>query len=206
MLSKDELVGCPDCDLIQHRGHLRPGETLCCERCGHVLAKGKRAPVERTIALSIAALTLCTVANVFPFLTLKAQGQFTEATIPSGIVTIWEQGMEGLAVLVGVTAVLAPSVYILALLYLHVPLALGVRVPWAIPIFRWLGHVRPWSMAEVFMLGVLVSMVKLADLADIVPGIALWAFALMIPALAAAISAVDEHAVWEWISPSRDAS
>lgn len=54
-------------------------------------------------------------------------------------------------------------------------------------------------MLEVFLIGVLVALVKLADMADIVPGIALWAFALLIPLLAGAAAFLDPEIVWREI-------
>ncbi|MEZ4466226.1 MAG: paraquat-inducible protein A [bacterium] len=75
------------------------------------------------------------------------------------------------------------------------PLARGAQA------FRFLQSIRPWSMAEVFMLGVLVSMVKLADLAVIVPGIALWAFAALIPVLAASMVTLDAEETWRTLAP-----
>jgi paraquat-inducible protein A len=55
---------------------------------------------------------------------------------------------------------------------------------------------------EVFLIGILVSLVKLMDMADIVPGIALWAFALLIPTLAAASSTLDPDEVWAHVEIS----
>ena len=70
--------------------------------------------------------------------------------------------------------------------------------PWMmVPIFRLLQKIQPWSMMEVFMLGILVSLVKLAKMAEIIPGLALWSFALLILVLAAASAAMDADAVWQ---------
>ncbi len=58
-------------------------------------------------------------------------------------------------------------------------------------------------MMEVFLIGILVSLVKLADMAQIVPGIALWAFVALIPCVAAATSSLEPHLVWERIGARR---
>jgi paraquat-inducible protein A len=49
----------------------------------------------------------------------------------------------------------------------------------------------------VFMLGVLVSLVKLAHIATVIPGVGMWAFFALIVTLAWASSALDPHEVWE---------
>ncbi len=92
-----------------------------------------------------------------------------------------------------------PAPVLLVPVYVLTPLRLGINAPALVPVFRTLRRVEPWSMMEVFMLGILVSLVKLADMASIVPGIALWAFAALIPALALATSSLDAHLVWDRI-------
>ena len=68
--------------------------------------------------------------------------------------------------------------------------------------FRWVELAGNWSMMEVFLIGVLVSLVKLMDMADIIPGMAIWAFALLIPILAAATTILDPEEVWEMLEES----
>ena len=66
--------------------------------------------------------------------------------------------------------------------------------------------VRPWGMVEVFMLGVLVSLVKLAHLAGIVPGIALWAFAALMFVMAAIAAVLDPRDLWARVAAVREAA
>jgi paraquat-inducible protein A len=85
----------------------------------------------------------------------------------------------------------------LSLLYVFIPLKLNFRVRFAVPVFRIFQHVKPWSMMEIYMLGILIAMVKLAKMATIVPGMAVIAFGLLIFVLNFAITAVDARMVWE---------
>ena len=61
---------------------------------------------------------------------------------------------------------------------------------------RLLARLRPWSMLEVFLVGILVALVKLGDMAEIVPGLAIWSLAVLIVVLAWITVALDERAVW----------
>ena len=88
-------------------------------------------------------------------------------------------------------------IQMLGLLYIFIPLKLNVRVKYAIPVFRLFKHIKPWSMMEIYMLGILVSIVKLGKMATIIPGLAVIAFGILIFVLNFALSAVDEHMVWE---------
>ena len=201
METASQTVACHDCDLLQSIPPVPAGGAARCPRCRAVLARSIDRSFERTTALGIAALILFVVANVFPFLTLEIQGRLSSTTIIGGTATLWRQGSMGLAALVFATTVIAPLLHITLLLWVVGPLSVG-RLPFqGRRVMRWLAHIRPWSMAEVFMLGVLVSMVKLADMASIVPGIALWAFAAMIPVLAGSMVTLDTDLAWQSLAP-----
>src|SRR5262249_55626979 len=90
------------------------------------------------------------------------------------------------------------------LLFLLVVL-LAVRHP---PAPRWVGEMlrsahlmEPWSMTEVMMLGILVALFKIAQLATVIPGIGMYAAGAFIFLLAAVLVTFDAHEVWarvEW--------
>jgi paraquat-inducible protein A len=191
------VVACPSCDLLHALGDVPEGATALCSRCGGVLRRRRRNPIERTLALSLAAAVLFAVANAFPFLSFAMKGQVTTTTLLSGVRDLYDQGKPEIAVLVGTTAVAAPFVQIALLVYVLLPLHLG-RLPWGLAgAFRLLRRVTPWSMMEVFLIGILVSISKLAGMAQVVPGLALWAFALLMVVLTGALASLDPEAIWE---------
>jgi paraquat-inducible protein A len=197
------LIACHDCDLLARVPELPEGTSASCARCGGLLRRRRRNSIERTLALTLAASVLWVVANAFPFLSFEMQGRITQTTLASGVFDLWEQGVIGVAVLVAFTAVLAPLVQLVLLLYVLLPVHFG-RVPWQMHrMFRLLRRIQPWSMMEVFLVGILVAVVKLVDLAEVVPGLALWAFGGLIVVLAGALSSLDPEAVWERIEVRR---
>jgi paraquat-inducible protein A len=98
---------------------------------------------------------------------------------------------------VALTCLVIPALQLLLMLYLLVPLKLGRVAPQSAHLFRLLGHLQPWGMLEVFMLGILVTLVKLGHSVTLLPGISIWAFAALIVVLAAQALALDPHRVWE---------
>jgi paraquat-inducible protein A len=168
-----------------------------CVRCGSVLFRAKANSIDRTLAWTIAGLVLYTVAVTFPFLAMRSGSIVRETGLLSGIHQLYDQGIIPLATLVLLTCVLIPLIQMLSLLYIFIPLKLNIRLPFAVTTFRVFQHVKPWSMMEIYMLGILVAIVKLGKMATIVPGLAVLAFGLLIFVLAFATSAVDSHMVWE---------
>jgi len=146
---------------------------------------------------------LFAAANAFPFLAMKMQGNVTHTTLSTGVRALYDQGTPFVASLVLLTTIVAPLLQIVSLIFVLAPVRLGVRIPGQAFVFRVLHRVEPWSMMEVFILGILVSMVKLLGMAKIVPGIALWSFVLLIPVLAAASSSLDAEWIWRRVGHAR---
>ena len=190
-------IACHECDLIHDIPSMPNRAAAVCVRCGCVLFRAKTDSIDRTLAWTFAGLVLYAVAVSFPFLAMKNGPISNETGLLTGIEFLYSQGIIPLATLVLLTCILIPLIQMLGLLYVFIPLKLNFRVKYAIPIFRLFKHIKPWSMMEIYMLGILVSIVKLGKMATIVPGLAVIAFGLLIFVLNFALSAVDEHMVWE---------
>jgi len=196
-------IACHECDLIHRIGPLAEGATANCSRCGAVLYRHRKNSLDRTLALTMAGLILFVLANSFPFLSMKIQAQVQESTLFTGIKELYAQGMWQVALLVLLTTILVPLIQLLSLLYVLLPIKFN-RKPWKLAlVFRFVQRLQPWSMMEVFMLGILVSIVKLAGMASMVPGISLFAFLVLIFVLAASAASLDPHLIWEQVEFKR---
>lgn len=196
------VVACHDCDLLNR---LPDGTkaTLLCARCGAVLHRYRPESIDRSLALTLAALILFVIANCFPFLAMKSGGFVQETKLLTGIRELWRQELYGLASLVLLTCVLIPLAQMAGLLYLLLPLKWSRPVPLAIQVFRLLRRVAPWGMLEIFMLGILVALVKLGKMATIVPGTSVFAFGLLVLIMAAAVTVLDPDMLWERLDRRR---
>jgi len=189
-------IACHECDLILTLPPLPDRSVARCIRCGSVLLRTKPDSINRTIAWTIAGLILFLIAITLPFLGMKSGGAERHTALLTGIYEIYQQDMFGLAFLVLLTCVLAPFAQMIGLLYVFVPLKFNRSVRFATPVFRLFRLLQPWSMMEVFMLGILVALVKLGKIATIVPGLAVFAFGMLIFALTLAVTSVDADLVW----------
>ena len=190
------LVACPYCDLLQRIPPLPPRTRARCLRCLAELYRPYSESLDRPLAYTLAAAVLFLIANFFPIVGLQVQDQQTTATLFGTTQALYEENMQLLAVLVFFTTILVPALQLSAMCYLLVPLRLGSvpkRLPYAL---RVLQIIRPWGMVEVFILGVLVALVKLAHIASVVPGIALWSFGGLMLMIAAAAATFDPRQIW----------
>ena len=193
------LIACHDCDLLQHlpagagRGRVR------CVRCDCVLDYQGREAITAPLALALAALVLLIVSNIFPLLEFSIQGQRDVTYLLAGIRALFDEGMALLAAVVLLTTLIAPALHIGLLIYLYLPLSLRRR-PLGFPLaLRLAQNVLPWSMLEIFLLGVLVAAVKLAEQATIVAGPAAWALGGLVVVLAAASAQVHPQRLWRHV-------
>lgn len=195
-MTHSELIACHECDLLQREVALPPGGKAICPRCKATLYTESTDSIERALALMLAAALLFVIGNSFPVVTMEIQGHRTVALVWQGAWRLHQEGESLVGLIVFMTALVFPLVQIAGMLAILVPLHLGLTPRYLVPAYRTIEQVKPWSMVEVFMLGVLVSLVKLAHMAKVVPGIGMWAFFGLIVTLAWASSTLNPHEVW----------
>jgi paraquat-inducible protein A len=198
-LADGSVIACLDCDLLQRFPEVPDGASVRCPRCDKELWRHKPDSLNRTFALTVAALVLYIIANTVPMLGLHAAGREAFTTVVGGAHQLWLDGEQIVSVLVLFAAVISPVLQIVFLLLI----VLGCqcqRPPAWVGLF--LGHLhltRTWSMIEVMLLGVLVALTKIADYATVIPGIALFALFALVVLLAAMQSCFDPREVWEHV-------
>ena len=89
-----------------------------------------------------------------------------------------------------------PSICLLLIFYLYLGINLGVRLPGRRACCLWLFRLLPWSMVEVFLVAVLVSLIKIASLADIGIGYGFWAFVLFALLLLKTTASMERGWLW----------
>ena len=199
-MNTENLIACHECDLLQRVPEHHGSVIARCRRCRAILHRSVPNSLDRTLALTFAGLILFVVANSLPFLAFNLQGQQTQTTLITGVKDLYNQGMWEISILVLLTTIIVPLLQLLSHLYVLLPLKFN-RTPWKMAlVFRLSGGLAPWSMMEVFLIGVLVALVKLVGMAEVIPGLALWSFALMIIILAAASANLDPQIVWKRVA------
>ncbi|MFT6267967.1 MAG: paraquat-inducible protein A [Alphaproteobacteria bacterium] len=139
------------------------------------------------------------MANSLPFLSFEAQGQTRTITLLQASHDLFTQGFGFLAALVYAFVLLLPMLYLSLLLALLVPIKLGLAPALPVYIGRLLGHFRPWIMAEVFIVGVLIALIKVIELADIIIGLSFWAYVGFSILFTLTANLTNRHQLWHWI-------
>ena len=193
------LIGCPECDLLVRVAPPGPGETARCPRCRFALTSGVRDGFARPLAYALTALVLMIIALTFPFLAVNAAGIENGMTLATAVTSLTRFDANGVAVLFTVFVVLTPGAMMAATALLTALLLTRRRNRLLAPLARSLFHLNAWCMADVFAIGVIVSLVKLSTLADVLLGIAFWAFLGFSVCFLLTVTTLDRFAVWNAI-------
>jgi paraquat-inducible protein A len=123
-------------------------------------------------AFLLAAMVCYIPANLMPIMLTEMLSGTQRDTIMSGVAYLWRNGSWPLALVVFIASVLVPLLKILSMLLLL--LTVHWRSRWAprqrTRLYRLLEVVGPWSMLDIYVVGLLVALVQLQSLATIKAG------------------------------------
>ncbi len=191
---------CPMCGLFQSVPPLAHGITARCRRCETPLGQGKTDPAGRALAFATTALLMLGLAASQPFMELTLRGQGQQTSLFTGAEALSERGMWELGLVVLFTTTVAPLARLLGIVWVVIGLRLRRPPRHVALVFRTVEALAPWSMVEVFLLGVFVAYTKLSDVALVHVGVAVYALGLLMLAMAAADGALDHQAIWRDIA------
>jgi len=194
-----KYLACPECDLFIALPVLAAGNKACCPRCHYILTASHYNALDRVMAFAITAFVFLLLASFFPFLSINVQGQERTITLLQSISVLVSQHFSVLAVIIFIPVILGPAIYLLLSIYLCLSLKARSLYPHSITAMKFVSHLQHWNMAEIFLIGILVSFIKIISLAEVTLGPSFWAYVLFIPAMSAVSVNIDKYQFWQWI-------
>lgn len=196
-LPLEQLLACHECDLLMRKPELGLEQKACCPRCGYELFSRRVQVEQRSLALVLTALALFLPANFLPIMQLNLLGQASQDTVWSGVLGLYHGGMELVAIIVFLCSMVVPLLKLVCQLLV----LLSIRWRGARGYGRWLfrtyHHLREWGMLEVYLMGILVSIVKLVDMADLTLGLGLYCFIGLLLAQVWLEVTMSPQQIWE---------
>lgn len=200
------ITACHGCDLLLDPGDLLPGSASYCPRCGAKIHAPKADSVHRTLALALTAWLAGVPAVFLPLMTLNVLGIQGRGSIFDTSVLLYRQGYLFVSATVFLTAVCLPLVNpaLLFLLALLVKVKRHPRVQaWLLRTFQFL---EEWGMAEVYLIGILVTLIKVYSMASIALNLGFYCFVAAVVMNICALSALDKPYFWSRIGAQRKTS
>ncbi len=195
----ESVIACRTCGLLQRIDALQPGTAAECLRCGSVIGGHPADSLGRTAAFSLAALIFFVPANIYPILRMDFYGAYSESTVWDGCVKLYQDGQWPVATIVFLASILVPLLKLLGLFFLVVVTKFKSTFwqrerAW---IYKVIDAIGPWAMLDVFLLAILVALVKLGQLATVLPGRGLIAFTAMVVFTILASASFDPASIWD---------
>lgn len=200
MSSFPNLVICEHCDTVHRRRVPAAGEQARCERCAAVLYGSGCLDIDQWLALTIGAAIVFVLANVCPVVGISLKGLYSEATLWQAAAALAHGTIGLIAIPTALSIILIPFLQIALLVWLLSFARVRRRAPGFAPTMRLLVLLRPWSMVEVAVLGILVAIVKLTSFVQVAPGVGIWANAVLM-VLIPLIASRDVHSLWDLTAP-----
>ena len=196
-VSRRRLRVCHECDLLLALPPLKTGEKAICPRCNNTLVRRQAGAAERSLALAIATLIMLGLSLSFPFLGFSLQGFSNGIELSETVSSLvgFQQSLVALIILL--TVLVLPLLYLSALSWLCVGIIRGQPLPKSPLLARTLNYVTPWMMADVFVIGTLVSTIKIVGMAEVELGLSFWTVCGYALLLLFTSQSVDRDWLWQ---------
>jgi paraquat-inducible protein A len=191
------LVSCEVCRLVSR---VASGEEAgFCSRCGEQLEVRRRASIETTWSLLLAAVICYIPANLLPVLDTTTPAGSDGDTILGGVIFLYTSGSWPLALVVLIASVMIPLGKLVSLAYLLISVqrgsAKGNRE--RTRLYRMVAFIGRWSMLDVFVDTFTVALVQLSPLMSVTPGPGVLFFAAVVVLTMLAAESFDPRLIWD---------
>jgi paraquat-inducible protein A len=189
------LAVCPKC----HKVNPLKEQPQQCSRCHGTFYQRKRNSLQYTLAWNIAALLAFIPANLYPIMIVYQLGIPQEATILSGIGDFVDHGLYPIAAIIFSASIIVPLIKIIGLFVLVYRVYTGVRLK---PdkhskVYHVLEFLGPWSMLDVFVVALMVTVVKLGFITSVAAGPAINYFTLTVIFTMISANSFDPRLLWD---------
>ena len=198
-LPPNRYTACPGCDQLVALPRLEEGSQLVCNRCGTVIVKRTHNSIDRVLIFSLTGIMLYLPAMLLPLMTLSSLGISVSGNVLQSALGFFTSGYPVVAIMVTLTAVLFPIVKLALAFAVTLQLKRTRRPSWLRRAFKLLLHLDEWAMIEIYLLGILISLIKVHAMASIEFGLGFYCFIGLVLLSVAASAAVDRKLFWRRI-------
>lgn len=195
------MVVCHNCDFLLERRTVAVGMRARCPRCNTVIQRTIGNSLQKTIALSLTGLILFIPAMYLPLMTFTVAGLHGSGNVLDAMIVLFEKGYFFVGTMVCLVSIVFPFVKLSLLFLSSVSLAIGRVSELTVKIFRLYKRLSEWGMVEVYMLGILVSIIKMHSMADIAYDTGFFCFVGLVVITVGATTVVDEDYFWDRMVP-----
>lgn len=200
-----QLCACPGCDLVLEVKHCQKGHLLTCPRCHHVLHRKKVDSLNRVLSLAITGLFLYFPAIFMPLITMESLGMKESSNVIQSVLKLFESNYHLVALMVFFSAVIFPLLLLGLIFIVAISIKMGRKPACLTRFLRWYLHLQEWGMVEVYMLGIIITIIKMTDSASISYNTGFFCFLFLVITSIGITSVLDKWLFWSLLDSNEDA-
>jgi paraquat-inducible protein A len=190
-------TACPSCDLVIEIPHLSAKQVAICPHCNTKLSASQANQDSMVIALSLSAIVMLLSSMFYPFLSFTSSGITQTITLPDAARILFNYDNDFLGLFIDTSIIGLPLLLLVLIIPLHLGLLKALPYQWGKRLLKITFALEPWIMSEIFLIGVMVSMVKIMSMADIEFGVSFWAYSAFVICYVAATAKLNKHTLWQ---------
>ncbi len=195
----DKLTACEGCDLLLPATEPPPGHSTICPRCGTAISRRATHSIAKTLALSITGLLLYLPAISLPLMTFESFGFSDSANIIDSILIFFQNDYYFVSFMVLISALIFPLVLLSLIFTLSLQLRLKKYPLFLAGIFRTYLKLEEWAMVEVYLLGIMITVIKMSDSTDIHYHAGIFCFSALVLISMGITTVIDRDYFWSKI-------
>ena len=199
----DHLTACEGCDLLLTTADPSPGHSSVYPRCDTTISRRSTHSIAKTLSLSITGLLLYFRALLFPLMTFESFGFSDSSNIIESILIFFHSGYYFVSFMVLISAVIFPFLLLSLIFTLSLNLRLKRYPPFLPGFFRTYLKLEEWAMVEVYLLGIMITIIKMSDGADIHYHAGIFCFSALVLISMALTTVIDKGFFWRKIESGK---
>lgn len=198
-LPQGKIQNCPACQYTFVQATLDRKDRQICPRCYTGLNVADNIKLQRTWATLIAGTIMLIPANLLPMSVIYMNGVPHMDTLMSGVLSFIDMGSYFIAFIVFAASIFVPFSKILIMLYLlicvHFKLAHSIK--WQMRLLHIVHFIGRWSMLDLFVLALMMSLVSRGQIIDFSVGPAAFYFGVAVFLTMISTSQFDSRLLWK---------
>lgn len=174
-----------------------------CPTCHHDLLSFRNAGFQHSLAFALSALLFLVLSLPFNFLVFKSNGQQHSIHISDALNVLIQQDYVSLAIITALAILIIPCIVLIGIVFLCTGYLTNRRAPSSRQWYKTVKLLGQWSMAEVFMVGTLVSLIKVTSMAEVSFGLSFFAFIGFAGCLTMSLVNFDKNRLGLWLYKGR---
>jgi len=192
----DHYIICHQCFTLQEEIDIADGTKACCAECGGLLYRYDSKLIDHTLAWSMTGIIFFVLANAFPLIKIDLLGSEQFITLPKTITSLFENGFYVVGFFCVFLIFIFPLMIFLINILIFTLLKMGKGEKATKELLMLLSHIKPWGMADIFFISILVALVKLIAFGQIHIGISFWALMIFVMIDIYITKNIQLHEIW----------